>query len=53
MKLKTLLTSLFLLVLGASTQLNAQTEVTVGSKVTDVSSLVSGNAYLIKYTRVT
>ncbi len=53
MKLKTLLTSLFLLVLGASTQLNAQTAVTVGSKVTDASSLVSGNAYLIKYTSMT
>lgn len=53
MKLKTLLTSLFLLVLGAATQLNAQTAVTVGSQVTDASSLVSGKAYLIKYTSMT
>ena len=53
MKLKTLLTSLFLLILGAATQLNAQTAVTVGSKVTDANSLVSGKAYLIKYTSMT
>jgi len=31
----------------------AQTAVTVGSKVTDASSIVSGNAYLIKYTSMT
>ena len=53
MNLKTLLTSLFLLILGAATQLNAQTAVTVGNKVTDASNLVSGNAYLIKYTSMT
>ena len=53
MNLKTLLTSLFLLILGAATQLNAQTTVTVGSKVTDAISLVSGKAYLIKYTSMT
>lgn len=53
MKLKTLLTSLFLLILGAATQLNAQTAVTVGSQVTDANSLVSGKAYLIKYTSMT
>ena len=53
MKLKALLTSLFLLILGAATQLNAQTAVTVGNKVTDASNLVSGNAYLIKYTSMT
>jgi len=53
MKLKTLLTSLFLLVLGAATQLNAQTVVTVGSQVTDAGNIVSGKAYLIKYTSMT
>ena len=53
MKLKTFLISLFLLIAGAATQLNAQTAVTIGSKVTDASSLVSGNAYLIKYTSMT
>lgn len=53
MNLKTLLTSLFLLVLGAATQLNAQTAVTVGSQVTDASNIVSGKAYLIKYTSMT
>ena len=53
MNLKTLLTSLFLLILGAATQLNAQTTVTVGSQVTDASNIVSGKAYLIKYTSMT
>lgn len=53
MKLKTILTTLFLLVLGAAIGLHAQTAVTAGNKVTDVSSLVSGNAYLIKYTSMT
>ena len=53
MKLKTLLTSLLLLAAGAVAQLSAQTAVTVGSKVTDASSIVSGNAYLIKYTSMT
>ena len=53
MKLKNILTSLFLLVLGAATQLNAQTAVTVGSQVTDAGNIVSGKAYLIKYTSMT
>ena len=48
MNLKTLLTSLFLLILGAATQLNAQTAVTVGSQVTDASSLISGKAYVLQ-----
>ena len=53
MNIKLRLTTLFLLIAGAATQLNAQTAVTVGSKVTDASSIVSGNAYLIKYTSMT
>ncbi len=53
MKTKRFFTVLFLLAMGIVTQLNAQTAVTVGSKVTDASSLVSGNAYLIKYTSMT
>ena len=53
MKLKNILTSLFLLILGAATQLNAQTAVTVGSQVTDAGNIVSGKAYLIKYTSMT
>lgn len=53
MNLKTILTSLFLLVLGASTQLNAQTAVTVGSKVTDASNIISGKAYLLRWDGLT
>ena len=53
MNIKLKLTTLFLLIVGAATQLNAQSAVTVGSKVTDASSIVSGNAYLIKYTSMT
>ena len=53
MKLKTLLTSLFLLVLGAATQLNAQTAVTVGSQVTDAGNIVSGKAYLLRWDGLT
>ena len=53
MNLKQKLTALLLLAVGAVTQLNAQTAVTAGSKVTDASSLVSGKAYLIKYTSMT
>jgi hypothetical protein len=44
---------LLLLVVGASNSVFAQTAVTVGNKVTDASSLVSGNSYLIKYTSMT
>ena len=54
MKLKPLLSLLFLLTLGEIMNVSlAQTAVTVGSKVTDASSIVSGNAYLIKYTSMT
>ncbi len=54
MKLKPLLSLLFLLTLGGIMNVSlAQTAVTVGSKVTDASSIVSGNAYLIKYTSMT
>ena len=47
------ITTVFLLLAGAVMQLFAQTSVTVGNKVTDASSIVSGNAYLIKYTSMT
>lgn len=53
MKLKNILTSLFLLILGAATQLNAQTAVTVGSQVTDASNIVSGKAYLLRWDGLT
>ena len=53
MKLKTLLTLSFLLVAGAVTQLNAQVAVTVGSQVTDASSIVSGKAYLLRWDGLT
>ena len=53
MNLKTLLTSLFLLILGAATQLNAQTVVTAGSQVTDASNIVSGKAYLLRWDGLT
>ena len=53
MKTKRFLTVLFLLAMGIVTQLNAQTAVTVGSKVMDASGIVSGHAYLIKYTSMT
>ena len=53
MNLKQKLTALLLLAVGTVAQLNAQTAVTAGSKVTDASSLVSGKAYLIKYTSMT
>ena len=53
MKMKKLLMMLLLLVVGASNSVFAQTAVTVGNKVTDAGSLVSGNAYLIKYTSMT
>ena len=53
MKTKRFLTVLFLLAMGIVTQLNAQTAVTVGSQVTDASNIVSGKAYLIKYTSMT
>ena len=51
--MKKLLMMLLLLVVGAGNSVFAQTAVTVGNKVTDASSLVSGNAYLIKYTSMT
>ncbi len=47
------LKALFLLLIGIGTSVFAQTAVTVGNQVTDASSLVSGNAYLIKYTSMT
>ena len=53
MNIKKLISALLLLVVGTTTTLFAQTAVTVGNKVTDASSLVSGNAYLIKYTSMT
>ncbi len=53
MNIKQLISALLLLVVGTTTTLFAQTAVTVGDKVTDASSLVSGNAYLIKYTSMT
>ena len=53
MKLKTLLTSLLLLIAGAMMQLNAQVAVTVGSQVTDASSIVSGKAYLLRWDGLT
>ena len=54
MKIKQLLSLLFLLTLGGIMNVSlAQNAVTVGSKVTDASSIVSGNAYLIKYTSMT
>ena len=53
MNIKKLISALLLLVVGTTATLFAQTAVTVGSKVTDASSLVSGNAYLIKYTSMT
>ena len=49
MNIKQKLTTLFLLLAGTMTQLNAQTAVTVGSQVTAESSIVSGKAYLIYY----
>ncbi|MBO7470886.1 MAG: hypothetical protein J6T78_03370 [Bacteroidaceae bacterium] len=52
MKLKTLLTSMLLLIAGA-TMLNAQTAVTVGSQVTDVANIVSGKAYLLRWDGLT
>ena len=48
MKLKTLLTSFFLLIAGATTQLNAQTAVTIGNQVTSESNIVSGKAYVLQ-----
>ena len=53
MNIKQKLTTLFLLVAGATAEVAAQTAVTVGSQVTDVANIVSGKAYLIKYTSMT
>ena len=52
MKLKSFFLSL-LLTMGFVAIVSAQNAVTVGNKVTDASSLVSGNSYLIKYTSMT
>ena len=49
MNIKLKLTTLLLLAVGAVTGLNAQTAVTAGSQVTEESSIVSGQAYLIYY----
>ena len=49
MNLKQKLTALLLLAVEAVTQLNAQVAVTVGSQVTDASSIVSGKAYLLRW----
>ena len=49
MNIKQKLTTLLLLAVGAVTQLNAQVAVTVGSQVTDASSIVSGKAYLLQH----
>ena len=48
MNIKQKLTTLLLLAVGAVTQLNAQVAVTVGSQVTDESSIVSGKAYVLQ-----
>ena len=48
MNIKLRLTTLFLLIAGAATQLNAQSAVTVGNQVTDASSIVSGKAYILQ-----
>ena len=53
MNLKQKLTALLLLAVGAVTQLNAQVAVTVGSQVTDASSIVSGKAYLLRWDGLT
>ena len=47
--MKKLLMMLLLLVVGAGNSLFAQTAVTVGNQVTDVSNIVSGNAYLLQH----
>lgn len=53
MNIKLKLTTLFLLIAGAVTQLNAQTAVTVGSQVTDANNIVSGKAYLLRWDGLT
>ena len=53
MKLFKQLLLLFSLFFGGTICMNAQTTVTVGSQVTDASNIVSGKAYLIKYTSMT
>ena len=53
MNIKQKLTTLLLLAVGAVTQLNAQTAVTVGSQVTDVANIVSGKAYLLRWDGLT
>ena len=53
MNIKQKLTTLLLLAVGAVTQLNAQTAVTVGSQVTNVANIVSGKAYLLRWDGLT
>lgn len=53
MKLFKQLLLLFSLFFGGTICMNAQTSVTVGNQVKEASNIVSGNAYLIKYTSMT
>ncbi|MBP5770399.1 MAG: exo-alpha-sialidase [Bacteroidaceae bacterium] len=53
MKIKERLITLLLLVAGAVAQVCAQTAVTVGNQVTDVSNIVSGKAYLLRWDGLT
>ena len=48
-----MISALLLLAVGTTATLFAQTAVNVGNQVTDAASLVSGQAYLIKYTSMT
>ena len=47
------LKTLFLLLIGIGTSVFAQTAVTVGSQVTNVSNIVSGKAYLLRWDGLT
>ena len=53
MNIKQKLTTLFLLVAGATAEVAAQTAVTVGSQVTNVANIVSGKAYLLRWDGLT
>ena len=53
MKLKNFFTTILLLIIGAMQNLSAQTTVEVGSQVTDANSIVSGQAYLLRWQGLT
>ena len=53
MKLKNFFTTILLLIIGAMQNLSAQTTVEVGSQVTDANSIVSGQAYLLRWEGLT